>query len=93
MNEVIAKITALQQANAQQSQPVATPLTIAENMTFAGNTGNELEKYQKKLDALEAELSSLTKQRLDYLEKLQQQHFDIQVVEDFFFLLDILQIF
>ena len=38
-------------------------------------------RMRQKLEELEAQLSSLTQRRLDYLEKQQQQQFDVQVTD------------
>jgi len=35
--------------------------------------------YRKKLDQLESQLADLTRQRLDYLERLHQQQLEVQV--------------
>ena len=38
-------------------------------------------RTRKKLEELEAQLSSVTQRRLNYLEKQQQQQFDVQVAD------------
>lgn len=77
MNEVLAKISTLQEDGLKRLEPLETvsnvqPAAVQQN-------GADAEKYQKKLDELEAQLTGVTRQRLDYLEKLQQQHLEIQV--------------
>jgi len=68
INEILSKITILQ--SAQQ-----TAIQIAPAAKSA-----DAAKYQKKLDELEAQLAGLTRDRLDYLEKLHQQQLDVQVL-------------
>jgi len=69
MNEILSKIAILQSAQQTASQ-IAPAARSAEA---------DVAKYQKKLDELEAQLAGLTRDRLDYLEKLHQQQLDVQV--------------
>jgi len=70
INEILSKIAILQ--SAQQ--------TAAQIAPAAKSAEAESAKYQKKLDELEAQLSRLTRDRLDYLEKLHQQQLEFQVL-------------
>jgi triphosphoribosyl-dephospho-CoA synthetase len=77
INEVLTKISVLQLANEkrveqQDSAVNAQPAVVQQSDTDSA-------KYQKKLEELEAQLTNVTRQRLDYLERLQQQHLEIQV--------------
>jgi len=69
IDEILSKIAVLQSAHETACQ-IAPAAKSAEA---------EAAKYQKKLDELEAQLSSLTRHRLDHLEKLHQQQLDVQV--------------
>ena len=69
INEILSKIAILQSAQQTASQ-IAPAAKTAEA---------DAVKYQKKLDELEAQLAGLTRDRLDYLEKLHQQQLDVQV--------------
>jgi len=69
IDEILSKIAVLQ--SAQQTASAISPA--------ANSVETDAAKYQKKLDELEAQLSGLTRDRLDYLEKLHQQQLDIQV--------------
>ena len=69
IDEILSKIAILQAAQQTASQ-IAPAAKLAEA---------EAAKYQKKLEELEAQLSGLTHDRLDYLEKLHQQQLDVQV--------------
>ena len=69
INEILSKIAILQ--SAQQTASQIAPAAKSAEVDAA--------KYQKKLDELEAQLSGLTRDRLDYLEKLHQQQLDVQV--------------
>jgi len=70
INEILSKIAILQSAQQTASQ-IAPAAKSAEA---------DAAKYQKKLEELEAQLSGLTRDRLDYLEKLHQQQLDVQVL-------------
>jgi len=78
MNEVLSKISTLQEASQNRSEPTV-PAVSALPTAVVNQTDPDVGKYRKKLEDLEAQLTGVTRQRLDYLEKLQQQHFDIQV--------------
>jgi len=69
VNEILSKIAILQSAQQTASQ-IAPTAKLADA---------DAVKYQKKLEELETQLSSLTHNRLDYLEKLYQQQLDVQV--------------
>jgi len=69
IDEILSKIAILQSA-----QQTATQIAPAAKSAEA-----DAARYQKKLDELEAQLSGLTRNRLDYLEKLHQQQLDVQV--------------
>jgi len=69
INEILSKIAILQSAQQTASQIAPT----------AKSAEADAAKYQKKLEELEAQLSGLTRDRLDYLEKLHQQQLDVQV--------------
>jgi len=58
----------------QSAQQTASQIAPA-----AKSADADVAKYQNKLDELEAQLSELTHNRLDYLEKLHQQQLDVQV--------------
>jgi Hedgehog signalling target len=78
MSEVLTKISALQESSKQtQQDAVSTKIAEASHLAAANNA--EVEIYRKKMEELEKQLSGLTQQRLDYLEKLHQQQLDIQV--------------
>lgn len=84
MSDVIAKINELQsnQQQQQSKQPSVefNPDAASRTAAAAAATNDGLaEKYQQKLELVQSQLSDVTRQRLDYLEKLQQQHLEIQV--------------
>ena len=70
IDEILSKIAILQ--SAQQTANQITPAAKSAEANAA--------RYQKKLDELEAQLSALTRDRLEYLEKLHQQQLDVQVL-------------
>jgi len=70
IEEILSKIAILQSA-----QQTASQLAPAAKSAEA-----DAARYQKKLDELESQLSGLTRDRLDYLEKLHQQQLDVQVL-------------
>jgi len=70
ISEILSKIAILQ--SAQQTASQIAPAAMSAEADAA--------KYQKKLEELEAQLSGLTRDRLDYLEKLHQQQLDVQVL-------------
>lgn len=66
----MSKIAILQ--SAQQTASQIAPAAKSAEVDAA--------RYQKKLDELEAQLSGLAHDRLDYLEKLHRQQLDVQVL-------------